>query len=61
MRLPAEYPAKAPGALMQLPEPLKLTWRRDDGLPSLLLQCQAALLHYQDLWDCLDDLDRYKP
>eukprot|EP00884_Botryococcus_braunii_P000251 jgi/Botrbrau1/10226/Bobra.0362s0016.1 len=59
VRLPPQYPGRAPTVALQLPEPLKLTWQPDYGLPALLQQCQSAMAKYQDLWACLEDLDRH--
>jgi len=59
LHVPASYPAHAPACRTQLPLPFAPTWRYGGCLRDIVAQFSAALNHFQDLWDILDDLDAH--
>eukprot|EP00854_Cymbomonas_tetramitiformis_P017696 gene17696-21082_t len=57
LHLPPTYPLAPPTAVADLPEALPLRWQPEAGLKGALDQFRAFLEGFQDLWNCLDDLD----
>ncbi len=60
VQLPAAYPEAAPLVTAQLPEQVKLpAWQPGAcSLRSLIKNHEDAIASLQDLWACLEDLDR---
>ena len=60
VQLPAAYPEAAPLVTAQLPEQVKLPpWQPGlSGLQDLVRHHEVAIASLQDLWACLEDLDR---
>ncbi|KAK9907449.1 hypothetical protein WJX75_003949 [Coccomyxa subellipsoidea] len=60
VQLPAAYPEAAPLVTAQLPEQVKLPpWQPgSSGLQDLVRHHELAIASLQDLWACLEDLDR---
>ncbi len=59
LKFPPEYPRAPPVCLVELPKPFELAWSSNSGLSSVISQFQAVLKTYQQLWDELDDIDKY--
>eukprot|EP00850_Spirogloea_muscicola_P005053 SM000022S07267 [mRNA] locus=s22:818764:821402:- [translate_table: standard] len=57
LTFPATYPEHPPTASTDLPEELTLQWIKGASLQSVLAQFEEALKLYQELWNCIDDLD----
>eukprot|EP00850_Spirogloea_muscicola_P001594 SM000006S19359 [mRNA] locus=s6:347582:350950:+ [translate_table: standard] len=57
LTFPAAYPEHPPTASTDLPEELTLQWIKGTSLQSTLAQFEEVLKSYQELWDCIDDLD----
>ncbi len=62
VQLPAAYPEAAPLVSAQLPEQVKLPlWQPGaSSLQDLIRHHEAAIASLQDLWACLEDLDRHE-
>jgi hypothetical protein len=59
VQLPAGYPEAAPLVSAQLPIQLELPWQSGaSNLETILKQHEGAIAALQDLWACLEDLDR---
>ena len=63
VQLPASYPRAAPLVQADLPEEAPtLQWQPEkSSLAALLHHYEAAIEGYQELWGCLEDLDRSCP
>lgn len=61
VQLPAAYPEAAPLVTAQLPKQVKLpAWQPGaSSLQNLIKNHEDAIASLQDLWACLEDLDRY--
>lgn len=60
VQLPSSYPEAAPLVTAQLPEQTALPpWQPgSSNLQGIIEQYEAAIASLQDLWTCLEDLDK---
>jgi E3 ubiquitin-protein ligase FANCL len=57
VHLPPSYPSAPPTCLIEMPEPLVLSWGLQSTLKDVLRQYQSAAEKYITLWDELDEID----